>query len=159
MKKIYKITIVIVFIIYILAILYITLFSRGRAVNDMSIWEYARRSVNIIPFKTIRLYIRWLVYGKDNTFVPIVNLFVNLIFMIPMSIMLPMIWEKFSKLIPSLLFSFVFLMMIEVLQLLTERGSFDVDDLILNLIGAVIGYFIYYIVERKINKKEGKKDD
>lgn len=154
MKKYAKVLIYILFVLYILGIVYITLFSRGRAVNDLSIWEYARIRGNLIPFKTISIYVKWLKNGNDNTFVPLVNLFVNLFFMVPMSIILPFIWDKFKKFIPSMLFSLLFLMLIELLQLFTERGSFDVDDLILNMMGAGLGYLIYYVNQRKANKKK-----
>ena len=42
---------------------------------------------------------------------------------------------------------------VEVAQLFTLRGSFDVDDLILNLLGAAIGYLIYRWTEPAKKKK------
>jgi glycopeptide antibiotics resistance protein len=35
---------------------------------------------------------------------------------------------------------------VEVTQLVTRVGSFDVDDLLLNTIGGILGYLIYKIV-------------
>lgn len=154
MKKFGKVLIYIVFALYIFGILYITLLFRPSAINDLSIWEYAQRNMNLVPFKTINLYIKWLKNGNDNTFVPIVNLFANIAFMIPMSIFLPEICKKFRKFFPSMLCSLLFLMMIELLQLFTERGSFDVDDLILNMSGAAIGYLLYFICRKKANKSQ-----
>ncbi len=159
MKNKRKILAYTIFVLYIFVLIYITLFSRGRVANNVGIWEYAKMSVNLVPMKTIKLYIKWIAAGKDNVFIPLVNLFVNLIFMIPMSICLPFIYGKFKKFMPSMVFSLTFLMLIEVMQLLTERGSFDVDDLILNMLGAVIGYLIYTFLNRnKAKRKEGNSN-
>jgi len=44
--------------------------------------------------------------------------------------------------------------MFEIIQLLTAIGTFDVDDILLNLLGAVLGYLFYQIFMRFI--KENK---
>ena len=46
--------------------------------------------------------------------------------------------------------------MVEIIQLVTKIGSFDVDDLFLNTIGGVLGYFVYKIMVRK-NTNKGKQ--
>ena len=37
---------------------------------------------------------------------------------------------------------------IESVQLLTRVGSFDVDDLILNTLGGILGYVLFYILNK-----------
>ena len=46
---------------------------------------------------------------------------------------------------------------IEVIQLLTKVGCFDVDDMILNTLGAALGYGIYAVCDRIRRKINGKK--
>ena len=46
------------------------------------------------------------------------------------------------------------ILVIEVLQFLSLSGSFDIDDLILNLLGALLIYGLYKI--RKINQLVNK---
>lgn len=50
--------------------------------------------------------------------------------------------------------AFVLSLMFEIIQLLTAIGTFDVDDILLNLLGAVLGYLFYQIFMRFI--KENK---
>ena len=49
---------------------------------------------------------------------------------------------------------------VEVLQLVTRVGSFDVDDILLNTIGGVLGYIVFVIcnlIRRKCYVRKGKK--
>ena len=41
------------------------------------------------------------------------------------------------------------ILLIEALQLFTLLGSFDVDDIILNLCGMTVGYFLNLLFHRK----------
>ena len=47
-----------------------------------------------------------------------------------------------------MLLSFAFVLGIEIFQLVSGFGAFDVDDIILNCLGAVMGYLIYYVYEK-----------
>ena len=44
----------------------------------------------------------------------------------------------------TVLFSCEFSLLVELTQLIARTGSFDVDDLILNTFGGLIGYILYY---------------
>ena len=44
---------------------------------------------------------------------------------------------------------------IEITQLLTRVGSFDVDDLILNTAGGIAGYLLFYIMNKIRSKWDG----
>lgn len=64
--------------------------------------------------------------------------------LLPMGILLPLLWTKFRKIGRVTLFAFLFSLGIETLQLLfTLLGNigraFDVDDILLNTLGAFIG--------------------
>ena len=48
----------------------------------------------------------------------------------------------------SMLYALITIVCIEIIQLVTLLGSLDVDDLILNMIGVVIGYLIYRLAAR-----------
>ena len=47
-----------------------------------------------------------------------------------------------------MLYALIMIVCIEIIQLVTLLGSLDVDDLILNMIGVVIGYLIYRLAAR-----------
>jgi len=49
----------------------------------------------------------------------------------------------------------ILLFVIEVIQLVTRRGSFDIDDIVLNMLGALIGFGIWktIFVQKLLNEK------
>lgn len=88
-------------------------------------------------------------------------LFENLIMFIPYGIMLPIPFHRFRFWNRTLLMGLMSSVIIEITQIITMRGYAQLDDLILNTAGMMIGYGIITIcigirdkhVERK-NKKE-----
>jgi glycopeptide antibiotics resistance protein len=78
-----------------------------------------------------------------NIDIPIKNLFGNLIMFLPMGIYLPYYVKKINKVSRFAVSMLIFLFVIEVIQLVTRRGSFDIDDFILNMVGALIGFGIW----------------
>ncbi|NMM64349.1 VanZ family protein [Clostridium sp. P21] len=93
------------------------------------------------------LYYRFEITQKLN-FIPfsneidIVVYLQNILLFIPFGILLPSLWKKYDKVLYILVSGFSFSMFIEVTQLLNNRST-DIDDLILNTIGGLIGYGIY----------------
>lgn len=93
----------------------------------------------------------------------IMNIGGNLILLTPLSILLPMIWNKCKQFKYCFLYCFLTSFLIEALQLVENifgvgRGRVtDIDDLILNSIGAVIGYFIYKLIIAKYTLAYGKR--
>ena len=143
MKKTIKITIGISFIFYIFALI-VVLFLRPRGYfSGIPFIEYVRYSINIIPFKTISTYVQALLNGNMNIDIPVKNLYGNLILFLPMGIYLPLVTKKMNTLKPYSIFMISFLFCIEIMQLITRRGSFDIDDFILNMFGAFIGFRIW----------------
>ena len=85
--------------------------------------------------------------------IPIKNLIGNALMFLPMGIYLPYYIRKINK-VSVFSFSMVILLfIIEVAQLVTRRGSFDVDDFILNMLGALIGFSIWKMnsIQKLIN--------
>lgn len=95
-------------------------------------------SANLIPFKTIKMYMKY--YHQINGFD---NLFGNILAFIPFGIFLPAIFSKMRHLGFIVLHSFWLSLFIELFQLLSHFGEFDVDDILLNCFGALLGYCIY----------------
>lgn len=60
----------------------------------------------------------------------------------------------------TVFYSFGLSFFVEVFQLLTKVGSFDVDDLLLNTIGGLIGYILFMIcngIRRRYVKKTQRR--
>lgn len=95
---------------------------------------------NIIPFKTITNYIRYYKYAGFTVW--FFNLFGNIIAFIPFGLLLPLLGRKTAGIISTTLAAFVFSLLVEIVQLYTGLGTFDVDDIVLNIIGCIIGYIL-----------------
>ena len=164
-KKILYMNIIIYFLIYNATIFSLTLFDElyGRNGltfvnwNEKSLLEYVNTSMNIIPFKTVKLFIN----GFKNHLVTkeafAINIIGNFCAFMPYGFFIPILFKKINKYYKFLIFMIIIVVLIEILQFLTESGSCDIYDVILNISGASIIYFIYYIKSAKKRKHPTKK--
>lgn len=113
-------------------------------------WE-GLESANFDFFQTIRLYIRHWDNKGINSFG---NLIGNVIVFIPMGIMLPVLFESCKNVFSCMVRVLLFVMCIELFQLFSNFGVFDVDDILLNCFGALVGYIIYRIMHVLFGKKK-----
>lgn len=93
---------------------------------------------NLVPFKTIQFYM-----DAPQEWDSLANLAGNLALFGPLGLLLPVLLPKVDSFwrigVTSLLFS----LLLEVTQLVGGLGSFDVDDLLLNLVGGLLGWLVY----------------
>ncbi len=144
MKKLIKLIFSISFIFYLFALaMLLFLGNRGYIWTELSLLEYIKNSSNFVPFRTISTYIQAIIDGSMNMGIPIKNLVGNLFMFLPMGIYLPFFINKINKISMFNIFTIIFLFFIEAIQLVTRRGSFDIDDFILNMLGALIGFRIW----------------
>lgn len=124
---------------YLCVIIYFALFSDtlGRNVS------YIDYQYNLTPFQEIRRFITY----RDAVPLPIfvLNLLGNLLIFAPLGFLLPLIRMKKTGPFRVLFYAALLSLGIELLQLVTKVGVFDVDDLILNTGGSLIGYVVYWI--------------
>ena len=66
--------------------------------------------------------------------------------------MFPIIKPKLSKV--TITYGFMFSFAIEIMQYITGRGLADIDDLINNTLGAVIGYLIFKAGKREYDRRK-----
>lgn len=71
------------------------------------------------------------------------NIILNILMFVPLGFLLPLFGKLFQKVWVTYLVGFFFTLVIEGVQLLTKRGIFEVDDLINNTVGCMIGYGIW----------------
>lgn len=143
-KETIKKAITILFILYI-PVLFLILYG-GRRGNLFGIEVFSKEHfemVNIMPFATIISFFERAAEGSINMNIVVRNMAANLLMFIPMGMALPVLFEKvFDKLWKMIVFMLVLVSMIEVIQFITFYGSADIDDLILNVLSAMIGYGI-----------------
>lgn len=94
---------------------------------------------NLIPFNSIGEQLSHFSEGWARF-----NLMGNVIPFIPFGVLVPMISEKANSFIRVLFIGMGFVLFVEVFQFFTRLGSFDVDDVILNMFGILTGYLIVW---------------
>lgn len=106
---------------------------------------------NIIPFATIIGYVSGMVSNDINTGIVIINLVTNLLLFAPMGFFIPMLFQdKIKNTKQFLIIIIILTFLVEIIQFITYRGSTDIDDIILNTIGASI---VYMLMKTKAVKK------
>lgn len=100
---------------------------------------------NLIPFSTIYFFLS----GKVNLLISFYNLTANIVLFIPYGIFFMIKGRKSTK-VEYVLLPLVVISFIECLQYITHRGSLDIDDLLLNLIGVYLGYLIHPVFRKVI---------
>lgn len=131
--------------------LFLILFMRKGFDIGLPYWEEVKMSINLVPFKSIYGSV-YLIIHRTNQYLishEIISLLGNFALFMPFGYFIPRLFGKYRAFIKFILLTFVILLSIETLQVVTLRGCFDVDDILLNLAGAVIGFFIARIVKSK----------
>ena len=153
MKKIIRLIIAISFLSYICALIVLLFFLSRGFWSGMPLMEYIRYSSNFVPFKTINGYVVSISNVSMNLDIPLKNLAGNVAAFLPMGIFLPYFIRTLNRLKSFAVAMTFMILSVEILQLVTGRGSLDIDDFILNIIGALIGFGLWKaMTARKIMK-------
>ena len=158
MKKFARPVLWTIFIIYCFVLVYVLFLSRGTR-DGFTFAEYMRRFTNFIPFKTIVEYVQRYIDGYRN--LSVLNLLGNFVLFMPMGALLPCVIRKLDRFWKVTLTVLGMVVMVEIVQGILRVGSVDIDDVLFNVVGAMIGYglirlpFIYNFF-KKINLIKGK---
>ncbi|QNU65697.1 VanZ family protein [Ruminiclostridium herbifermentans] len=136
--KYIKIIFAVLFTAYLLLLAYLTLASQyyGR--------EVEHSSINIIPLRTI---IEYSTSGYNVKAIT-TNLLGNIAAFMPMGFLLPIVFSKLNRMRKVIYVSFISALLIELMQYILRVGASDIDDVILNILGAVLGYWIMRCVRQ-----------
>ena len=110
------------------------------------------RAYNLQPFHTIGQQLRLLRGGAFVRFA-FINLAGNVIMFVPMGLMAA-VWQKQRHFGRYLLTAAAIIFVVEGLQFLTRLGAADVDDWLLNMLGAVIGFEVWRTIAGFLRLKE-----
>lgn len=120
-----------VFIMYIFAVFYFTGVGTMFDLQRYGIQLNADQ-INLLPF------------SKD---IDIAAYFLNVLLFVPFGFFWPFIWPNIDKLKYTVLSGFSFSLLVEISQLFNNRRT-DIDDLILNTLGTLIGYLLLRVFIR-----------
>lgn len=96
-------------------------------------------SINLVPIvRLFSAYDGWQI-----------NIIGNIAMFIPYGIIWPYCFEKLDRVWKTVLSGFAFSLLIEISQLLLYERHSDIDDIILNTLGVLIGALIYHTAVRR----------
>ena len=75
----------------------------------------------------------------------------NILLFIPLGFLLPIIWPNTNKIKQVVLSGVSFSLLIELSQLFTNRQT-DIDDVLMNTLGTILGYLLFSILIRIVKK-------
>ena len=145
----------ILFLVYAAVMLWLLF---GQRVGEEGISVYfgiTSENLNLIPLKTVKLYL-WLLQNSTNEALmrhAVINIVGNVVLFVPLGWFLPRIWVRFRGFFKTVLAVLLLISAVEIIQYFTRLGSCDVDDLILNLTGALVGFVLWKIGIYRRSKK------
>ncbi len=156
-KKENRLAMWVCFIAYLLLLGYVVFVSSGFGRVEHDEYRY-----NLTLFQEIGRYVgvgartgNWTLFRF--------NVIGNICVFVPLGMFLPKLFQKCRKFLAVAVLSLEISLAIEVTQLLTRIGSFDVDDLLLNTLGGILGYLTYKLIAcfrqvkmRRAEEKEKK---
>ncbi|MEF7654982.1 MULTISPECIES: VanZ family protein [Bacillus cereus group] len=138
------------FAIYIGMVVAVTLFPIP--ISFSTSIEHIRLSINIIPFSSIIKDIGKIGVAYDGDVLFMIGIIVrnvggNILLFMPLGFLAPIIWNKFKRIKNTILLGLAISISIELLQLTESLFSgwgriTDIDDVVFNVIGSIVGYFI-----------------
>ena len=111
-------------------------------------------SINLIPFKSITEGIN--VYDGFRYRLADVQVWANVLIFIPAGIYF-MVLKKKNSVLKTFLMVFLVSLGVEIIQYLFRIGASDIDDIILNCLGGIIGILIYCLLAKLFKSKEKTK--
>lgn len=113
-----------------------------------TIWEIGlypgmklQEEINLIPF-------------RDGISL---GMILNVVMFMPLGFLLPLLWKEYQSLVRTAIIGFCFSCGIEFCQLFNRRVS-DVDDLLMNTLGAILGWLIWIVFSRITHLKYGRRN-
>ena len=130
-----------VFLCYVLLLLKILFLSRVSISQLMNGQRGIIRSINLVPFQSIMQFISGSAEVKKFAFGNVIG---NIVLFVPLGVYLP-VFKKDKRILPSLLLVFLMSLLTEAIQGYFGIGAADIDDIILNCLGGLIGILIYKV--------------
>ncbi|SHN27575.1 VanZ family protein [Gracilibacillus kekensis] len=160
--KIYRIVLWLIFICYLLISSFLLIFERiivrisdyfngieGNRYHttiseDTSLVESFWYNANLVPFNNTYHYLT----GSDYFSLVVIfnNIIGNILVFLPLGLLLPLLFQTYRKFSKLLVTVTVLTVLVEVMQISLRIGQFDVDDIILNVVGGVIGYLFFRVM-------------
>ncbi|QGQ98054.1 VanZ family protein [Paenibacillus psychroresistens] len=141
----------IIFVVYICLLLFFVVVKFNESIDRIISIKESRSAgywnYNLIPFQSMTRYLQNMTDSYAYT-----NILGNIIPFSPLGFLIPIIFRKCRKFVKSILICFISIIGIETFQFFTMLGYFDIDDILLNTIGCLIGYSVYGVLRNYIKR-------
>lgn len=152
-RKIIKRQLFFTFIFYLIMLVDFTLIDdgMGRNIFNVLLWngtafrDYVNQSTNLVPFYTVRLFINGYKNGQLSLSAMLENIFGNFVAFMPLAFFTVCLFKRFDRWYSVFAAVLLSVMTVELLQFLLLTGASDIDDVILNVSGAMCLYAILRI--------------
>lgn len=124
-----------IFIIYMIALITLILLKYGL--------QTGLGSLNLTPF-------RWFLYPQDIVFRNVVG---NMNAFVPFGLLLPLRFRKLNA-VKTVFAGALLSLIFEIIQYVTDTGAADIDDIILNTTGVIIGALLFTLLKKSIRGEE-----
>lgn len=156
-NKLLRICVSLLFVVHILIVVKLVLLKdtdilKSHFTEDYNL-DLLRRNVeqgNYIPFYTVKYYVTATdihKYTKEN-------LVGNVMLFLPFGLLLPSLFNNVNSFQKVIFITLLISFGLELIQLFTVLGTFDVDDVILNVLGANIGFGMYILAKELFTPKQ-----
>lgn len=143
------------FLLYLFVLVKVTLFRTAVTLFDVyfgdqngyvTSWSTAFERANFVPFYSVYYY---LISRQEPLAVGLINVFGNILLFIPFGLLLPLALRRFRTLRSALLVMGLTSLFFEVTQMLLVIGVFDIDDVLFNVAGGLLGYGAFRLLPLK----------
>lgn len=130
---------VLLFVMYLFLLFYLLFFSETYGRTMDSGYRY-----NLEPFKEIKRFLgNRDSLGRHSV---VINLLGNIVAFAPFGFFLPILCKAGKNIVSCVLLTGLFSLLVETIQLISKVGAFDVDDILLNAMGGLVGFLCYVVI-------------
>ena len=153
-----RVILFLLFFVYMLVNVYLVFFSRSASADYQIHVDPLNDVINSVSIDTGILGILADIYAKGlsgglshiriEKLEDLTQIYMNIMLFVPLGYLLPYVFDWFSAKVRyrPVLFCFLYSFAVENLQLVFKRGFYDVDDLISNTVGGLLGQLFYMSV-------------
>ena len=139
-----QLTAAIILSAYVVVLLYLTIFGR---------YSHPEYTYQIHIYKSYKHLLEQFDWQSIR------QIIINIAMMFPFGFLLPVLMKNKHKFLMTLLLALLLIFFIEIMQMVMQCGTFEVDDVVNNLLGTAIGLLLYRLISAVYHKRKSQEDN
>lgn len=153
-KIILKKILSLVFTFYLITLIWVSFISLGHTERNT---YFNKKEIHIVPFKNTYTSLKSLYYNTDHLttnqvpyywFLFIRNIAGNIVLLVPWGFLIPILFRKVYMVKTIFILTLLLSSLIETVQYIFTLGVCDIDDVIYNIAGALLGFYLFKFIHR-----------